>query len=134
MAKKWVFVLLMALTSLVNVFSGEWDNIFAVTLRFMTSNTDKQFFLSEKMSVAVRQECLKNGATKVNKMVKIPIEITQRINYELKSYDLDVGDMFSFDCARMFGNSAVFLIVIIRIATVSNGKCTWDYHALQYLH
>jgi len=56
---------------------------------------------------------------------KLPNEIILEIDRRLRSYTLDVGDVFTFSCGYGFSN----FYVSLRITNARNGQ--WEFYAFQ---
>jgi hypothetical protein len=105
---------------LVNIFSGEWDYVPNVALRYIDNDTDAEY---NQRTSGVNIDGYP--------ISKLPKEVSQAMWNALDSYDLDVGDVFLFSCGYEW-TSPKAIFVVLRITRINNdGTYTYNFRAWQ---
>ena len=121
MIKKQVWCVLFAAAVTSGVSAGEWDFVPNVEMQYMGSVTEAQFEKAGELS--------EWGFRAIS---KLPKEVTAAMHEALESYDLDVGDWFTFSCGFEHGGRPKAIRVALRITkTNSNGTYSYSFYAWQ---
>ena len=66
-----------------------------------------------------------------HEIAKLPKEVSQAMLKELESYDLDIGDWFTFSCGKV-EYTPKEIRVVLRISEINtNGTYTYNFYAWQ---
>ena len=120
MIKKQVWCVLFAAVVTSGVSAGEWDFVPNVEMQYMGSVTEAQFEKAGELS--------EWGFRAIS---KLPKEVTAAMHEALESYDLDVGDWFTFSCGYEYTTPKA-IRVALHITTInSNGTYSYVFYAWQ---
>jgi hypothetical protein len=120
MIKRRLLLLLNIVVFVGSVFSGEWDYVPNVEMQYMGNCNETQFRSAGNFN--------ENGFHQIS---KLPKEVSQAIQEELKSYDLDIGDWFTFSCGWEWTTPKA-IRVALRITNInSNGSYNYVFYAWQ---
>ena len=95
MKKKYFFGLLFILTFGNYIFSDEWDYVPNIQLRYLSNESVEGF---RELGGTFNPNNNQYGY-QWHRISKLPREVNQAIWNELRSYDLESGDVFFLDAA-----------------------------------
>ncbi|MDR2658457.1 MAG: hypothetical protein LBC27_00495 [Spirochaetaceae bacterium] len=126
--KKRITGLLIVMTIAASAYSGEWDYVPDVELRYM-NNLNEEAFHAVVPNV-IGTIGISDGTVRL--ISKIPKEVKQAMHRGLNSYDLDIGDTFIFSCGYSWTTPKA-IIVILRITKINkDGTYSYEFYATQF--
>jgi hypothetical protein len=113
--ESYMLGLIVFLITMLNVHAGEWDYIPNTNFSYYGSFTDQEFQENISAAASTGGHMLKD----YHSIPKLPKEVSQAMHNKIKSYDLDVGDVFSFSCGyESWIMAPKAIVVFIRITRV----------------
>ena len=121
MAKKIGVYVLLVFVVTHSIFSSEWSYVPNVDMTYMGTCSEAEF---QNIGTFTQDDGF-------HQIAKLPKEVTQKLQHELESYDLDVGDWFTFSCGYEYTTPKAIRIALRITAVNSNGTYRYVFYAWQ---